>query len=373
MKKIMLLLAAGLFFLPSCSKEASEPIPSVQKGDEGEGTFNFSMEGVREDVLDNEGRALVLNPKASVTGNKITKINPSNGSGKVTGIAYFYNPNTGAGFARQLEFDVNGSRISYSGTINNPGRLESGTRLRTAGYTKVSLYVGGYLTISKAAGEAAGAFTYGANQNAIRTKDGMDLGVFSPLFISEGNDVQVNPKKTGGFDGAMTSKVRFRLFGEFVNLRFRNTKASWRLVFDGLAVVGYATTGLVLEKPKTGLNKTNAPKLVYATKTGPFPGDNRGAGIYYRFSDADDFGYYELRGPARVGAPATKLSNDPSYTIYLFSEAEPDGGIRFAWKNTVRTVPFLDGHNQSNNRPNHWIRRSGSQNWGKFHNLSLDL
>ena len=83
MKKIMLLLAAGLFFLPSCSKEASEPIPSVQKGDEGEGTFNFSMEGVREDVLDNEGRALVLNPKASVTGNKITKINPSNGSGQV--------------------------------------------------------------------------------------------------------------------------------------------------------------------------------------------------------------------------------------------------------------------------------------------------
>ena len=35
MKKIMLLLAAGLFFLPSCSKEASEPVPSVQKGDEG--------------------------------------------------------------------------------------------------------------------------------------------------------------------------------------------------------------------------------------------------------------------------------------------------------------------------------------------------
>ena len=376
MKKIMLLLAAGLFFLPSCSKEASEPVPSVQKGDEGEGTFNFSMEGVREDVFDNEGRALQFNPKVQFSGNKVTGVSPSTQKGKVKGVAYFYNPNTGAYIVKMLDFEVDGKRISYKGTIDNPQRIPSGTTLRAAGFTKVSLYVGGSISTSQEEGEREGAFTYNVGLNnrgqgtrIARTVDGLDLSRFNPIFVSEENDVQINPKETNGFDGAMTGKVRFRLFGEFVNVRFQNSAVGKNLRFSGVIVAGFSVTGLTLERPKYWRNKSNSPKLMYGTLSSDAFNRETPGGIYFPFPDGK---VYTLNGPSRGQAP-TKIPGDPCYTLYLNSEAEKEGGIRFGYLNSRTNVFTSSGHTMKQNVTNLMGRTSSTKNFGKFHNLLLNL
>ena len=368
MKRFMLLLAATVSLLSSCTKEANEPINAL--GDNGEeGSFEFSMEGIREDLFTQEGKALQFNPKVHTTGGKISKISPSTQKGKITGVAYFYGPSIPSGIPVMLEFDVDGKHISYNGAISHPRLKSSVGEIRRAGYTKVSFFVGGNIKPQTEEDKQKGIFEYnvgingGQNTMIQRTTEGLDLSSFNPIFVSEGNDVEAS-KNTGG--AMTTERGKFRLFGEVVNIRFRNNQHGANLRFNGLDITGFASRDLNLRMiwDETQI----APRLVCKTPASKSPGR-----IFFPLPDKPGEQHHELNGPASATAPATAINGDPSYTLYLLTEAEPAGSIRFAYTNTVKSVFTKGTPASAHHTTNLMGKTSNPKNYGKYHNITLEL
>jgi len=370
--------------LSSCGKEANEPIPSKQGQKSQESSFEFTMEGENETYLEGEAKALPFYPKAHVENGKITNISIETTSEpqKVKGIAYFYDPVNGKGIAKVLDFKIEGRRISYDGSIGNPDRIGSGSQMIGTGYTRVSFFIGGSFKVLGDTDSKGTKFEYSVgvqsikgkgNQNLTlqRTTSALDLRKFNPIFVSEDNELQISPsKEEGGLNGVTTKRCKFRLFGEFINLRFRSRAVGKDFRFNGITIGGFASTGLHLEKPKNGQNKSSAPKFVPKTSSSTALDNGGLGGIFYPFTDHPVA--YEMSAPTSASDPS-KLPGDPCYTLYLLSEAEPEGGIRFGFIRSNHSI-FRDFHyTQKHNVTNLMGKKADSKNFGKFRNLTLEL
>lgn len=385
MKRFTLLVTVAMTLLASCSKEANEPTPSKQDQKSQESSFEFTMEGENETHLEGESKALPFYPKAHVENGKITNISIETPSGpqKVKGIAYFYDPVNGKGIAKELYFKIEGRRISYDGTINNPDRIGSGSQMIGTGYTRVSFFIGGTF---KALGDTDGKgtkyeYSVGVkdvpgrgkqNQTLQRTTPDLDLSKFNPIFISEGNELQISPsKEEGGLNGVTTTKrCKFRLFGEFINLRFRSRAVGKDFRFNGITIGGFASTGLQLEKPMNGQNKSSAPKFVPKTPSSKVLDNGGPGGMFYPFPDHPVA--YKMSAPTSASVPS-KLPDDPCYTLYLLSEAEPEGGIRFGFIRSQHSIFLKHQYTLKHNVTNLMGKKADSKNFGKFRNLTLEL
>lgn len=384
MKRFTLLVTVAMTLLSSCGKEANEPIPSKQGQKSQESSFEFTMEGENETYLEGEAKALPFYPKAHVENGKITNISIETTSEpqKVKGIAYFYDPVNGKGIAKVLDFKIEGRRISYDGSIGNPDRMGSGSQMTGAGYTRVSFFIGGTFKDLGDTDSKGTKFEYSVgvqsikgkgNQNLTlqRTTSALDLRKFNPIFVSEDNELQISPsKEEGGLNGVTTKRCKFRLFGEFINLRFRSRAVGKDFRFNGITIGGFASTGLHLEKPKNGQNKSSAPKFVPKTSSSTALDNGGLGGIFYPFTDHPVA--YEMSAPTSASDPS-KLPGDPCYTLYLLSEAEPEGGIRFGFIRSNHSI-FRDFHyTQKHNVTNLMGKKADSKNFGKFRNLTLEL
>lgn len=398
MKRFTLLLTVAITLLSSCAKEASEPTHPEQEPGSREHSFEFTMEGENETYLEGEAKALPFYPKAHVENGRITNISIESQPGPqiVKGIAYFYNPNyhnpkTGApegkGIAVELDFKIEGRRISYEGSIGNPDRKGSGSQMISAGYTRVSFFIGGNFTKIEDTDGKGTKYEYSVgvqkvtgkgNQNLTlqRTTPALDLSKFDPIFISEDNEVLISPpKQEGKPNGVTTKRCKFRLFGEFINLRFRNRAVGKGFRFNGITIAGFASSGLHLEKPYNGRNKSAAPKFIskLSTSTAFTEGSGLG-GIFYPFPDRKDAYAYVMSAPKESASVPSKLPGDPCYTLYLLSEAEPEGGIRFGYRSKYNSI--FTGHEYSmkkDNVTNLMGKKADSRNFGKFRNLTLEL
>ena len=384
MKRFTLLVTVAMTLLSSCGKEANEPIPSKQGQKSQESSFEFTMEGENETYLEGEAKALPFYPKAHVVNGKITNISIETTSEpqKVKGIAYFYDPVNGKGIAKVLDFKIEGRRISYDGSIGNPDRIGSGSQMIGTGYTRVSFFIGGSFKVLGDTDSKGTKFEYSVgvqsikgkgNQNLTlqRTTSALDLRKFNPIFVSEDNELQISPsKEEGGLNGVTTKRCKFRLFGEFINLRFRSRAVGKDFRFNGITIGGFASTGLHLEKPKNGQNKSSAPKFVPKTSSSTTLDNGGLGGIFYPFTDHPVA--YEMSAPTSASDPS-KLPGDPCYTLYLLSEAEPEGGIRFGFIRSNHSI-FRDFHyTQKHNVTNLMGKKADSKNFGKFRNLTLEL
>ena len=384
MKRFTLLVTVAMTLLASCSKEANEPTPSKQDQKSQESSFEFTMEGENETHLEGEAKALPFYPKAHVENGKITNISIETTSEpqKVKGIAYFYDPVNGKGIAKVLDFKIEGRRISYDGSIGNPDRIGSGSQMMGTGYTRVSFFIGGTFKDLGDTDSKGTKFEYSVgvqsikgkgNQNLTlqRTTSALDLRKFNPIFVSEDNELQISPsKEEGGLNGVTTKRCKFRLFGEFINLRFRSRAVGKDFRFNGITIGGFASTGLHLEKPKNGQNKSSAPKFVPKTSSSTALDNGGLGGIFYPFTDHPVA--YEMSAPTSASDPS-KLPGDPCYTLYLLSEAEPEGGIRFGFIRSNHSI-FRDFHyTQKHNVTNLMGKKADSKNFGKFRNLTLEL
>lgn len=388
MKRFTLLVTVAMTLLSSCGKEANEPIPSKQGQKSQESSFEFTMEGENETYLEGEAKALPFYPKAHVENGKITNISIETTSEpqKVKGIAYFYDPVNGKGIAKVLDFKIEGRRISYDGSIGNPDRIGSGSQMMGTGYTRVSFFIGGTFKDLGDTDSKGTKYEYSVgvqtvrgreNQNLTlqRTTSTLDLRKFNPIFVSEGNKLQISPsKEEGGPNGVRAQQCKFRLFGEFINLRFRNRAVGKGFRFNGITIAGFASTGLHLEKPKNGQNKSSEPKFVPKTPSSTaFTKDKGLGGIFYPFPDRQVASAYEMSAPTSASVPS-KLLGDPCYTLYLLSEAEPEGGIRFGFRSNYNSI--FAGHEYSmkeDNVTNLMGKKADSKNFGKFRNLTLEL
>ena len=346
------------------------------------------MEGENETYLEGEAKALPFYPKAHVENGKITNISIETTSEpqKVKGIAYFYDPVNGKGIAKVLDFKIEGRRISYDGSIGNPDRIGSGSQMMGTGYTRVSFFIGGTFKDLGDTDSKGTKYEYSVgvqtvrgreNQNLTlqRTTSTLDLRKFNPIFVSEGNKLQISPsKEEGGPNGVRAQQCKFRLFGEFINLRFRNRAVGKGFRFNGITIAGFAATGLHLEKPKNGQNKSSEPKFVPKTSSSTaFTKDKGLGGIFYPFPDRQVASAYEMSAPTSASDPS-KLPGDPCYTLYLLSEAEPEGGIRFGFRSNYNSI--FTGHEYSmkeDNVTNLMGKKADSKNFGKFRNLTLEL
>lgn len=396
MKRFTLLLTVAITLLASCSKEANEPTPSKQDQRSQESSFEFAMEGENETYLEGEAKALPFYPKAHVENGRITNISIESlpGARTVEGIAYFYDPKAeapnGKGIARVLDFKIDGRRISFRGDI---GKLQSdpkepkteikdGAGLIKAGYTHVSFFIGGtFKNIEDTDGKGT-KFEYSTGVQKVpgrgiqnltlqRTTPALDLSKFDPIFISEGNELQATKRDGRKITGIFTKeRCKFRLFGEFINLRFRSRAEGKDFRFNGITIAGFASTGLHLEKPYNGQNKSSAPKFVAKTPSSTALDNGGLGGIFYPFTDHPVA--YEMSAPKSASVPS-KLPGDPCYTLYLLSEAEPEGGIRFGFIRSNHSI-FRDFHyNQKHNVTNLMGKKADSKNFGKFRNLTLEL
>ena len=396
MKRFTLLVTVAMTLLASCSKEANEPTPSKQDQKSQESSFEFTMEGENETHLEGEAKALPFYPKAHVENGKITNISIETPSGpqKVKGIAYFYDPVNGKGIAVELFFKIEGRRITYRGDIgklqsdpkDSKTEIKDGAGLIKAGYTHVSFFIGGTF---KALGDTDGKgtkyeYSVGVkdvpgrgkqNQTLQRTTPDLDLSKFDPIFISEGNELQATKRDGRKVTGIFTKEqCKFRLFGEFINLRFRSRAVGKDFRFNGITIGGFASTGLQLEKPKNGQNKSSAPKFVPKTPSSTaFTKDKGLGGIFYPFPGRPDAYAYKMSAPTSASDPS-KLPGDPCYTLYLLSEAEPEGGIRFGFRSNYNSI--FAGHEYSmkeDNVTNLMGKKADSKNFGKFRTLTLEL
>ena len=392
MKRFTLLVTVAITLLASCSKEANEPTPSKQDQKSQESSFEFTMEGENETYLEGEAKALPFYPKAHVENGKITNISIETPSGpqKVKGIAYFYDPVNGKGIAVELFFKIEGRSITYRGDIgklqsdpkDSKTEIKDGAGLIKAGYTHVSFFIGGTF---KALGDTDGKgtkyeYSVGVkdvpgrgkqNQTLQRTTPDLDLSKFDPIFISEGNELQATKRDGRKVTGIFTKEqCKFRLFGEFINLRFRSRAVGKDFRFNGITIGGFASTGLQLEKPKNGQNKSSAPKFVPKTPS-PTALDNGGpGGMFYPFPDHPVA--YEMSAPTSASVPS-KLPDDPCYTLYLLSEAEPEGGIRFGFIRSQHSIFLKHQYTLKHNVTNLMGKKADSKNFGKFRNLTLEL
>ena len=393
MKRATLLLTVAITLLSSCGKEANEPTHPEQVPGSREHSFEFTMEGENETYLEGEAKALPFYPKAHVENGKITNISIETTSAPqiVKGIAYFYDPVNGKGIAKELYFKIEGRRISYRGDIgklqsdpkDSETEIKDGAGLIKAGYTHVSFFIGGtFKNIEDTDGKGT-KFEYSIGVQKVpgrgiqnltlqRTTPALDLSKFDPIFISEGNELQATKRDGRKVTGIFTKEqCKFRLFGEFINLRFRSRAVGKDFRFNGITIAGFAATGLHLEKPKNGQNKSSAPKFVPKTSSSTaFTKDAGLGGMFYPFPDHPV--PYEMDAPTSASVPS-KLPDDPCYTLYLLSEAEPEGGIRFGLVRSNHNIFREHKYTQKHNVTNLMGKKADSKNFGKFRNLTLEL
>ena len=371
MKKIMLLMTAALVSLSACSKSANEPVVKNQNDDELVGSINVTIEGEREDVsvLDENGRA--LNLKGSAEGNKLKGI--TLGDGKVEGIIYIYslkNPGSSdlrKGIARKVTFDVHNNKVSYRGPLKT-GNL----RKSDFPYAKMDVYIGGRIgttTIDNGGANPHGGFVqYHSSKDAVRTEDGMDLSVLNPLFYSKG--MGMTPGKNGQAQDFYSTGHKFKLYGEFVSFRFRMVNGA-KARFNGFLVRGFGIGGIAINEPSSENGYT--PTITVQNKT-----ENATLGTPVSFIGEQTY-YINGDGNAPYkNRTQPDVKSDDAYTIYLFSPAEPKGGVRMAYSGSPNI--FIDGTGDKlKNSPTYWATAaglphySGSKNYGKFHNLVLLL
>ena len=93
--------------------------------------------------------------------------------------------------------------------------------------------------------------------------------------------------------------------------------------------------------------------------------------MFYPFTDHPV--PYEMSAPTSASDPS-KLPDDPCYTLYLLSEAEPEGGIRFGLIRSNHNI-FRKSttYSMKNNETNLMGKKADSKNFGKFRNLTLEL
>ena len=377
MKKLMLIMAGALVSLSACSKSADEPVAQQQQNQAGElVTINVSFEGEREpiQVVNQEGRGLDL--KTDVQDNLIKNITVD-GSGEVDGVIYLYRPGFDGttanvnGIARQVKFKVNGNKISYRGSI--PTRIQRGY----LPFTTMDVYVGGRIkrqTIEpdNQKDPRGGSIEYYPSIGCIPTQEGMNLSQFNPIFYSKGMPVTVG--KSGQTQDYYSTGHKLKLFGEFISCRVRLARAGGASIqarYNGFLLRGFGSEGMVIEAPSkaNGGRPTFGKVMASATRT-PDKSIFIGLGkTYYVWGDQKAPSIYSNAG-TNAQAPRT----DDAYTFYLFTNVEPQGGIRPAYNRS--TAIFTPARNwgapywgASDSQP----YTSKSANWGKFHNLIVAL
>ena len=363
-------MAAALVSLSACSKSANEPAVKNQN-DEALETINLTIEGEREDVsvLDENGRA--LNLKGSAEGSKLKGITLKDG--KVEGIIYMHtlkNPGSATmrkGIARRVIFDVHNNKVSYRGSLKTGGLIKG-----QLPYAYMDVYIGGHIgstTIDDGTHNPYGGFVqYYSSKKAVRTEDGMDLSVLNPIFHSK--NIPVTIGQNGQTQDYYSINHKFKLYGEFVSFHFRMVNGA-KARFNSLLVRGFGIGGIAINEPSSTTSYT--PKITVQNKT-----ENATLGTRVNFTDGqtyyikgDGFGPYK-----NYSDPDTK--SDDAYTIYLFTPAEPKGGVRMAYNGSPNI--FIDGTGAKlQNSPTYWATDaglphfSGSKNYEKFHNLILLL
>lgn len=352
MKKFLLLFSSAVLALTSCSKQVDEPSVNTP---EQNSTIHLNIEGEREDIpmVDASGRA--INLTGNVANKKITSITLEF-SEQVDGIVCIYNKE-GKGFTRQVKFDVNGRKFVFKGNINLNGASKE--LLRDA---KMDIYVGGDYIYE---GDDKPVI-YKPSIKPIPTQDKMNLTQFNPIFFSRG--VPVSPGGSSSDVDFDSKGHRFRLFGHFVSLRFRNPRPGFNLNFNGIIVDAFANQGFQLKTPNQTSSST-APTVGFKE------GDNIGGlarpgiGIFYPFSDGRTI---TLNGPASEGQTSVP-AGDPAYTVYIHTPAQWVGGFRFGKDAATGVSPFTSAHGSSYNYTN--LQKSFDENerTGKFYNLFLTL
>ena len=81
---------------------------------------------------------------------------------------------------------------------------------------------------------------------------------------------------------------------------------------------------------------------------------------------------YKMSAPTSASVPS-KLPDDPCYTLYLLSEAEPEGGIRFGFIRSQHSIFLKHQYTLKHNVTNLMGKKADSKNFGKFRNLTLEL
>lgn len=377
MKKLMLIMAAALVSLSACSKSADEPVAPQNQSDEVLTSINLKIEGEREPIqvvegeqaIDQQGRALNLTGTTDGR-NKLTGITLGD-TESVEGVVYIYTPGKATpSIARRVLFNVKGNKISYYGKLENvflsKGALDKGA--------KMDVYVGGRIKrddINVGRDARGGSVEYYPSNLALRTEGTMDLSAFHPIFYSTNVPVSL------GADGAdrdyYSTNHRFKLYGEFVSVRFRmktRTRGATG-TFNGFLVRGFGRDGITLDAPDAG-NKykpTMRPSTPSANlRTGRWNGfsdKSRPDAVPYKFS-------YQIGGVPYEDTPVNR--RDVAYTLYLFSNAEEHGGFRLGFNKSPDIFSKGIGFQ---NYPGYWggdasnTYHSREKNWGKFHNLIL--
>ena len=347
MKKFLLLCSVALLTFSSCSKEKDEPI--VKSNESEQTSINLHIEGEREDisVADAEGRVLDL--KAGVTGNKITSVSMTK-TGDVKAILCFYTSTKG--ISREVTLPMENGKITWRGSVDVGNFTKE--ELRDA---KLSIFIGGDYTYP---GDDKPIVYNPTLRKAIRTTNGMDLSQFKPVFASEG--ISLTDGGSGSDVDFDSKGHRFRLMGQFVSISFRNPIAGRALRFNGLIVSGFATEGMTLYvTPSAGRTK---PTFNY---------NGASRGFFYPFSDGSTI---DLPGPATQGGAAVAPAGDPSYTIYVYSQAQALGGVRFGKDAASGVSPFsTPGFGMFHNVTtlDNIMDQNTPAKQGKFYNVVMSL
>lgn len=379
MKKLMLIMAGALVSLSACSKSADEPVAQQNQNGEVLTSINLKIEGEREPIqvvegeqaIDQQGRALNLTGTTDGK-NKLTGITLGD-TKSVEGVVCIYTPGSPTpAILRRVHFNVEGNKISYYGKLDNVN-IKKGS----LGLAKMDVYVGGRIkrdNINDTPEARGGSVEYWPVNTALRTEGKMDLSVFNPIFYS--TNVPVTEGAKGADRDYFSVNHRFKLFGEFVSVRFRMTGHAQSVTgkFNGFLVRGFGRDGITLDAPDAG-NKY-IPKMRPSVKSN-YSGDGRWNPFSDKKATDEPYGISTQgrgvrRGVPYQGTPASP--RDVAYTLYLFSNAEEHGGFRLGFNG--RANIFSGGLNFKN-LPGYWggdasnTYHSTSKNWGKFHNIML--
>ena len=342
MKKLMLVMTLALVALSACSKSGNEPVVQnlIQSQEsQYQDSIMLHIEAEREDVSVQE----VQNPHgitlfAGIT-NTLIKSIVINGSGEEDGFIYLYDDDATASpinhsIVCYVKFQVQGKKVSFRGKIpvNSPVRKVSDLKTR-----KVAIFVGGNVPEHlKDTTQPIPAISlrYKYTDLALRTKPGMRLDRFKPLFYSIGDDIVVGGRDEKGDLDFRVEMKKLKLYGEFVTFRFRldGSRAEKNAIvkFNGVSVRGFGTGGFWINEP--------TPFYYGATKQYPyFWKDSQDADEYGgRFIPFEDGATYYLKAngqsPFKNPAEDSDLNRlDVSYTLYFPDEHETVGGVRMAF------------------------------------------
>lgn len=383
MKKLMLIMAAALVSLSACSKTVDEPVArSVAQDDQVLTSLRLDIQGEREDVVivNEEGRALDLKGRTSGSAGNLLSGVTFGQSGTVDGIICLYTrdpnvigagPNAANAIIRKVQFTQEGKRLHFRGELPNLSIKKGQLALLT-----MDVYVGGHIegdVNTAGVGRGGGGVSYSYTSRAIRTQDGMDLSVLDPIFYSRGAKVYDGDDEDGVAYYSTTHK--FKLLGEFVSLRFRLNYPGRTAQISGFAVRGFGRGGIILKAPSSDNGYTPRFEVKEPTATHrlgmytPFENPKTRTTESF-FINGDGTLPYESQAK-----PSDK--KDIAYTLYLWTEVEPKGGIRVAHNSTTQNIVVGGSRRAPKPVSNYWGTSDiypyqvQAKNFGKFSNLVL--